>query len=36
MINNWVIVVVRVPNNVGINHSTEGSTVRVESALNEA
>lgn len=36
MIAFWVLVAVRVPNNLGIDHSTEGLTVRGESALNEA
>ena len=36
MISFWVLVAVRVPNNLGINHSTEGLTMRGESALNEA
>ena len=36
MISFWVQVAVRVPINLGINHSTEGLTMRGESALNEA
>ena len=32
MISFWVLVAVRVPNNIGINHNTERSTVRGESA----
>ena len=36
MIAFWVLFYVRVPDNVGINHSIEGLRVRGESALNES